>query len=100
MSRFTASVGPFRRAAGLVEGEDLVAPAIDDAGKTGELGHAGVGDVLEEHDQPPSGSGAIVRRVDLRQELSSEPHRGDLAVAITGGEPGAKLVPAVERRVR
>jgi len=55
---------------------------------------------LEEHDQPPSGSGEIVRRVDLRQELSSEPHRGDLAVAITGGEPGAKLVPAVERRVR
>jgi len=38
-----------RRATGLVVGEHLAVPAVDGAGEAGELGHVGVGGVLEEH---------------------------------------------------
>src|SRR5215204_5895846 len=87
VDRFGRSVAG---AAGGVEGEDLVAPAVDGAGEAGEFGDLDVGGVLEEHDQPTLGVGQVVGGVDLRQELAGEPHGGDFAVGVAGGEPGAE----------
>ena len=41
---------PVRCAAGGVEGEDLVTPAVDGVSEAGDLRHVGVDGVLEEHE--------------------------------------------------
>ena len=63
-----------------------------------EFADVGVGGVLEEHDQAASGVGEVVGGVDLDEEFAGEPHGGDFAVGITGGESGAEAFPAVPGR--
>ena len=94
---FGGSVGG---AAGGVEGEDLVAPAVDGVRKPCELGDVGVGGVLEEHDQPALRVGQVACGVDLGQEFAGEPDGGDVAVGVAGCEAVAEAFPAAVVEVR
>ena len=78
-----------------MEREDLVSPGVDGASKARQLGDVGVGGVLEEHDEPALGVGEVSGGVDLDEEFTGEPDRGDFAVGITRSEPGAEAFPAV-----
>lgn len=87
-----------RRTASLVV-EELARAPIDHSCEAGQFGHVSVGGVLEEHDQLTFRCGEVGGGVDLGDEFAGEPHRGDLTIGVTGGEPGAEAFSARSLRL-
>ena len=84
--------------AGHVVVEDLGFPSGDGLGQPGELGNVGLGSVLVEGDQLPSGGMQILGCVHLTEELLAEDAGPTLAVGIADIERTKQLVPLAIRQ--
>ena len=84
--------------AGHVVVEDLGLPSGDGLGQPGELGNVGLGSVLVEGDQLPSGGMQILGCVHLTEELLAEDAGPTLAVGIADIERTKQLVPLAIRQ--
>ena len=62
------------------------APPVDRASQSGQLGHVGIGAVLQEHDQAATGVCDVDGGVDLAQQILGHDGGAEFAVGISGGE--------------